>query len=111
MASAITGNFAQVQAALAAVTVRVDVADEGVEEAAAKIVAQIASELAPRLTGHLAASTDESGGLVVADTPYAGYMEWGTRRHAARPFMRPAKDRAEPLVHQTAERIYTAATR
>jgi HK97 gp10 family phage protein len=111
MADVITGNFVQVQAALLAIIPRVDAADEVVEESSARIVASIAAQLAPRFTGHLAASTDEQSGMVVANTPYAVFQEFGTRRHAAQPFLRPAKDRSEPLVHQTAERIYTAATR
>jgi HK97 gp10 family phage protein len=111
MADVIVANWAQVQAALAAVVVRVDAADEVVEETSAEIVAAIAAELAPRLSGHLAASTDEQGGVVVANTPYAGYQEYGTRHHAAQPFMRPAKERSEPLVKRAAEGIYTAATR
>jgi HK97 gp10 family phage protein len=111
MANAIIGNFAQVEAALALVAVRVDAADEVVEETSARIVAAIAGQLAPTLSGHLAASVDEEGGAVVADTPYAGYQEWGTRHHKAQPFMRPAKDRAEVPARQSAERIYTTATR
>lgn len=107
----ISGNFAQVQAALLSIIPRVDAADEAVEEASAQIVAQLASAGAPRLTGHMAASVDEEGGLVVVDTPYAVYQEYGTRRHKAQPFLRPAKDRSEPIVKRTAEGIYTAATR
>lgn len=111
MATAVTGNFAQVQAALASIIPRVDAADEVVEETGAELVAGIAAQLAPRLTGHMAASTDEEGGQVVVDTPYAGYQEYGTRHHKAQPFLRPAKDRSEPLVKRAAEVIYTAATR
>lgn len=111
MADVITGNFAQVQAALAAVALRVDAADEVVEETSAQIVAALAAQLAPKFTGHLSASTDEQGGAVVAATGYAGYVEYGTRRHAAQPFMRPAKERSEPAVRTAAERIYTAASR
>jgi HK97 gp10 family phage protein len=107
----ITGNYAQVQAALATIPLRVDAADEVVEEAGAHIVAALAARLAPRLTGHLKASVDEQGGQVVADTPYAGYQEYGTRHHAAQPFMRPAKESSEIPVRQAAERIYTVATR
>ena len=111
MAPVITGNFAQVQAALASLIPRVQAADEVVEETSARIVAQLAGSLAPRLTGHMAASVDEDGGMVVVDTPYAAYQEYGTRRHAAQPFLRPAKERSEAPVRQIAERIYTAATR
>jgi HK97 gp10 family phage protein len=104
-------NIDQVVAGFIGVGLKVDAADEGVEEVAAHTVAGIAARLAPKLTGALSASVDEEGGQVVADTPYAGYQEWGTRHNKAQPFMRPAKTLAEPLVRQEAERIYTAATR
>jgi HK97 gp10 family phage protein len=107
----VVGNFAQVQAALLAIPSRVDAADEVVEETSARIVATVAGALAPKLTGHMAASVDEEGGQVVVDTPYAGYQEYGTRHHAAQPFLRPAKDRSQPAVKKAAEGIYTAATR
>ena len=107
----VVGNFAQVQAALLAIIPRVDAADEVVEEASAEIVRALAAAAAPRLTGHMAASVDEEGGAVVVNTPYAGYQEYGTRHHAAQPFLRPAKERSEGPVKQVAERIYTAATR
>jgi HK97 gp10 family phage protein len=109
--AAVVGNFSQVNAALGRVPYRVDVADEVVEETGAEIVAQIAAQLAPKLTGHMAASVDEEGGYVIVDTPYAGYQEYGTRHHKAQPFLRPAKDRAELIVRQSAERIYATATR
>lgn len=111
MASTIVGNFAQVEAALAAVALRVDAADEVVEEVAARTVADLAARLAPRLTGALSASVDEEGGKVVADSPYAGYQEYGTRHNKAQPFMRPARVAAEPIVRTQAEGIYTTATR
>jgi HK97 gp10 family phage protein len=105
------GNFSQVQAALLSLIPRVEAADEVVEENAAHIVATIATAKAPQLTGHLKASVGEEGGQVVADTPYAGYQEYGTRRHKAQPFLRPAKTAAEPAVKVMAEQIYTVATR
>jgi HK97 gp10 family phage protein len=107
----IAGNFAQVQLALASIIPRVEAADEVAEEAGAQIVAALAAAGAPRLTGHMAASVDEEGGVVVVDTPYAAYQEYGTRHHAAQPFLRPAKDRAEVPFRQSAERLYTIATR
>lgn len=111
MAAGVSGNFAQVNAALAAVALRVEAAGEPVEQAGAEIVRAFAAAGAPRLTGHMAASVDEEGGQVVVDTPYAGYQEYGTRHHAAQPFLRPAKDAAEAPFRQAAEKIYTVATR
>lgn len=111
MADVITGNFVQVEAALTAIIPRVQAADEVVERTGAEMVAIRAAQLAPRFTGHLKASVDEGGGVVIADTPYAGYVEYGTRRSKAQPFMRPAKEQVEAPLRQSAERIYTAATR
>lgn len=107
----IQGNFAQVQAALASIVPKVAAADEAVEEVGTEIVARRAAELAPRMTGHLAASVDEDGGQVVVDTPYAVYQEYGTRRHEAQPFLRPAAEQSETPFRQVAERIYAVATR
>ena len=45
------------------------------------------------------------------DTDYAGYQEYGTRYHKAQPFLRPAKELAQVPYRQTAERIYTVASR
>jgi HK97 gp10 family phage protein len=107
----VIGNFAQVQAALLAIIPHVAAADEAVEEGAAHIVAGLAAANAPVLSGHMQASIGEEGGEVVVDTDYAGYQEYGTRRMKAQPFLRPAKDAAEPIVKTLAEGLYMAATR
>jgi len=107
----VIGNFAQVQAALLALIPRVAAADKVVEESAAHIVAGLAAAKAPVLTGELRASVGEEGGEVIADTDYAGYLEYGTRRQKAQPFLRPARDAAEPIVKTLAEEAYTVATR
>ena len=107
----VIGNFAQVQAALVGVALRVEVADEEVEETAAHIVAAAAAVRAPKLTGHMAASVGEEGGQVVVDTPYAGYQEFGTRRHKAQPFLRPARDMSFFFNDTATAEIYTIATR
>lgn len=109
--SRVTGNFTQVNAALATVGLRVRAANEAAEAAGAEIAARFAAAAAPKLSGHMAASVDERGGIVVVDTPYAAYQEYGTRHHAAQPFLRPARLRAEAPARIAAERIYTAATR
>ena len=111
MPSGITGNFAQVEAALLAIIPRVEAADEVVEEEGAQMVAALAERNAPRLTGTLQASVDEEGGKVVVGAEYGGYVEYGTRRSKAQPFLRPAKEEAELPWRQAAERTYTIATR
>lgn len=111
MATGISGNFAQVEAALLAIIPRVEAADEVVEEEGARLVAALGERNAPRLTGQLAASVDEEGGVVVVQAPYGAYVEYGTRHSKAQPFLRPAKDQAEAPWRQAAERTYTVATR
>ena len=105
------GNWAQVDAALTRVALKVEAAEEPIEEVGAEIISSIAATLAPKLSGHLSASTDDNGSKVVADTPYAGYVEFGSRHNKAQPFMRPAADRGGPLWRQAAGRIVTAVTR
>jgi HK97 gp10 family phage protein len=107
----VLGNFAEVQLALLSIIPRVELADKAVEEEAAHIVAAAAEAKAPVLTGHLQASIGEEGGEVVADTPYARFVEYGTRKMKAEPFLRPARDESELVVREMAEGIYTAATR
>jgi HK97 gp10 family phage protein len=58
-------------------------------------VAQKASDLAPRLTGALAASisahaTGPSEVEIVADVPYAAFVEYGTSDTEPAPYLRPA---------------------
>lgn len=105
------GNFEQVQLALLSLIPRVEAADEAVEETAAQIVATTAEAIAPRLTGEMAASVGSEGGQVVVTSDHAIFQEYGTRRHKAQPFLRPARDRSEPVVRTMAEGIYTVATR
>jgi HK97 gp10 family phage protein len=60
----------------------------------AKAIRDTARELVPFVTGRLHDSISvEDRGLatdVVADAPYAGFVEFGTVRMAPRPYMRPA---------------------
>lgn len=105
------GNFAQVQAALLSLIPRVEAAGEVIEEKSADIVVGLAAARAPVLTGALKASVGDEGGEVVVDSPYAGYQEYGTRRHKAQPFLRPARDASEPIVKELAEGLITVATR
>jgi HK97 gp10 family phage protein len=77
-------------------------------------LAERAKEIVPVRTGHLLASISavfgedaedpESDGSprafepvqVVADTPYASFVEFGTSKMAAQPFMGPAAEELEP---------------
>ncbi len=73
-------------------------------------LAERARELAPVRTGHLMASIRAELGemedmnerfaplMVVADTEYASFVEYGTSKMVARPFMGPAVDEIEPQI-------------
>lgn len=61
-------------------------------------IAQDAARLAPRDTGHLALSIHAQGDdRVVAEADYAGYVEMGTSRMHAQPYLRPALYRKRNL--------------
>ncbi len=73
-------------------------------------LAERARDLAPVRTGHLMASIRAELGemedmderfaplMVVADTQYASFVEYGTSKMVARPFMGPAVDEIEPQI-------------
>lgn len=73
-------------------------------------LAERARELAPVRTGHLMASIRAELGenmegqaafdpvQVIADTPYASFVEFGTSRMKAQPFLGPAAEQVEPEV-------------
>lgn len=73
-------------------------------------LAERARELVPVRTGHLLASIRTELGeniegqaafdpvQVVADTPYASFVEFGTSRMKAQPFLTPAAEETEPEV-------------
>lgn len=68
---------------------------EGVIKDVAEIVVDKAQMLAPVRSGALRASimvldTAEDYAIVGALAPYAGFVEFGTSRMGAQPFMRPA---------------------
>jgi hypothetical protein len=59
------------------------------------LVTESAVAKAPRRTGHLKASIHSSGSAssgyrVIADADYAAYVERGTDKFAAEPYLRPA---------------------
>jgi len=73
-------------------------------------LSETARELAPVRTGHLMASIhaelgESMEGLaafdpvqVVADTPYASFVEFGTSKMEAQPFLGPAAEQVEPEI-------------
>ncbi len=62
--------------------------------AAGEAVANEARSMCPvdtgRLKGSISVSAGGSGAVVSADTDYAAYVEFGTSKMAAQPFMAPA---------------------
>lgn len=61
--------------------------------AAAQVIAKRASQIAPRDTGYMAEHIHAEKGnpvQVISEAPYSGYVEYGTYKMAAQPFMRPA---------------------
>ncbi len=80
-------------------------------------VAERAREMVPVRTGHLLASIradlgDAEDGseafspvTVVADAAYASYVEFGTSRMEAEPFMQPAVEEIEPEIMEEVDAI------
>ena len=80
-------------------------------------VAERARELVPVRTGHLMASIRADLGdaedsseafppvTVIADTPYASFVEFGTSSMEPEPFMQPAVEEIEPEVMEEIDSI------
>ena len=80
-------------------------------------VAERARELVPVRTGHLLASIRTEVGdaedsseafspvTVVADAEYASFVEFGTSRMEAEPFMQPAVDEIEPEIIEEVDAV------
>lgn len=68
-------------------------------EAKAEAIRSRAAANAPKRTGALAGSITKIGAglrwIVVALVAYAAFVEWGTSRMAAQPYMRPALESGE----------------
>lgn len=82
-------------------------------QAAADTFVSVATSLCPVRTGNLAASisagTNGNGWYGEATASYAQYVEFGTSRMAARPFMAPAIEAANAAYNQAAEIAITEA--
>jgi HK97 gp10 family phage protein len=75
--------------------------DKVIDEVSEELV-QVARGLAPRRTGALQASirarrTKAMNVVVEATAPHAKWVEFGTRKMPARPFMGPAVDVVKPI--------------
>jgi HK97 gp10 family phage protein len=67
----------------------------------AKAVEVYAKEFVPKDTWHLHDNIRAEGHRVVADTEYAWYVEYGTKKMKEQPYMRPAIEAAKQLFDTT----------
>lgn len=67
---------------------------DSANRSAAEVIVRGALARVPRRTGKLAGSigaeSDRDGAAVVVRSPYAGYVEYGTRFTRAQPYLNPA---------------------
>lgn len=70
------------------------ISDQYVEDTVLPKISQAAQRIAPFDSGylhdHIAPVVNADGMFVVADTDYAAFVELGTSKMAAQPFLRPA---------------------
>lgn len=69
---------------------RIRIAMEDASEEASKLIATRAKSIAPKRTGRLRDSIRASGFMIEARAPYSRFVEFGTRKMKAQPFLRPA---------------------
>lgn len=79
----------------------------------ARIIAIRSIELAPKRSGFLASKIkarkiSQLGAVLEAGAPYSGFVEFGTRKMAAQPFLRPAIDEKAHEMLQEEKKIYDA---
>lgn len=75
-------------------------AQEYVEKDVLPTIVDRAKRIVPVDTGelrdHISAVTSSEGNFVVADTEYAAFVELGTSKQAAQPYLRPSMTSALP---------------
>ena len=113
-------DIAKAQKQLAAIERNIPLAMPEATKAAAELMRDRAKELAPVGTGALRNSikseeeerTAKSVAYVVfAGKFYAPFLEFGTSKMAARPFMRPAFDAVQPDIKRIIESAVSAAAK
>lgn len=72
-------------------------------------VAEIARSMCPVSTGNLQASISASGGTITVGADYAQYVEYGTWKSPAQPFLTPAVQAGAMMAYQQAQQIYQQA--
>lgn len=76
------------------------------EKKVAEDAADRMRQMAPSRTGALKGSIRSTDGDIVAEAPYAAYVEFGTSDTPSQPFFRPALHEAEQELPKTAQTIY-----
>lgn len=72
-------------------------------------VAEMARSQCPVDTGNLQASISASGGTITVGAEYAQYVEYGTWKSPAQPFLTPAVQAGAMMAYQQAQQIYQQA--
>ena len=72
-------------------------------------VAEMARGMCPVYTGYLQSSISASGGTITVGADYAQYVEYGTWKSPAQPFLTPAVQAGAMMAYQQAQQIYQQA--
>lgn len=72
-------------------------------------VAEMARSMCPVDTGYLQSSISASGGTITVGADYAQYVEYGTWKSPAQPFLTPAVQAGAMMAYQQAQQIYQQA--
>lgn len=72
-------------------------------------VAEMARGMCPVDTGYLQSSISASGGTITVGADYAQYVEYGTWKSPAQPFLTPAVQAGAMMAYQQAQQIYQQA--
>ena len=72
-------------------------------------VAEMARGMCPVDTGYLQSSISASGGTITVGADYAQYVEYGTWKSPAQPFLTPAVQAGAMMAYQQAQQIYQLA--
>ena len=92
-------------AARAIRSVLLDGAEAIAANARARVLALKDTDGPSRLADGIRVEETEEGAMVIAGAPYAPYVEFGTRRQAAQPFLAPALEEERQGIIERAGRI------
>ena len=72
---------------------------------AAEVIVRRAKQLAPVDTGFMRNNIHAEEDAVISEAPYSAYVEYGTKKMAAQPFMRPAVDEGQSEILRVAGKV------